>query len=165
MNDNKKELIWVSKEFATKYESLLKGNEKQEIINKELEEYMAKVKEDIREEFRTSLETLEEDAAMYRGLMLKTKETFTKVKDEALSSLYSIWEEYDKDRANILQKLQFLKELLTPLKNDIDEINNALNKIDKYPLEKMLELLAKYNNSPEESKNMMNFLFENYKMK
>lgn len=162
---NEKELIWVSKEFALKYKSLIEGNKKQEIINKELEEYMEKVKKDTRDEFRTSLETLEEDAAMYQGLMLKTKQTFTKLKDEALSSFYSLWEEYDKDQHTITKKINSLKDLLIPLKKDIDQINESLNKINNYPLEKMLELLAKYNNSPEESKNMMNFLFENYKMK
>ena len=160
-----KELIWVSKKFAERYKSLIEGNEQQEIINEELENYMAKVRKDTKDEFKTSLEALEEDAAMYQGLMLKTKQTFTKAKDESLSSFYSLWQEYDKDKNNIINKINTLTELLAPLKKDIDQINESLNKINSYPLEKILELLSIYNNSSEESKKMINFLFENYKNK
>ena len=51
------------------------------------------------------VEAMEEDAAIFSGLMLKVKQSFGKAKDEALSASYDLWEKYDQERPSVEKKV------------------------------------------------------------
>src|SRR4030042_6696620 len=115
MDNTCKELIWVEKEFAEKYKILESDKNKNEERCKVLDEYIEKISESSRKDFKANLESLEEDAVIYTGLMLKVKQAFGKAKDTALEASYTIWEEYNKEQPNINKKIKDLCELLDPL--------------------------------------------------
>lgn len=158
-----KELIWVEKEFAEKYKLLESDKNKNEERCKVFDEYIEKISKSSREDFKANLESLEEDAAIYTGLMLKVKQAFGKAKDTALEASYALWEEFDKEHPNINKKINDLCELLDPLEKKLNNINACLGKIQIYNIEKLVEAVRTLTNLCGTNKEMFDFLITHFK--
>ena len=160
-----RDLIWVEKEFAAKYTELDKDKTKNEERLKVFDEYLKKVSDESRADFRATLEALEEDAAIYTGLMLKVKQAFGKAKDEALAASYAQWEGFDKERSNIHKKIGDVVEMLDPLEKKLNDINTMLAKIQTFNIDKFAESLRALSGLYGEGKEMVSFLIKNFKPK
>ena len=156
---NEKELIWVEKSFADKYKKIEDDNAKIKL----LEEYLEGVKKSVKDDYKSSLEAMEEDAVMYQGLYLKTKQRFGELKDEALSALYEMWEKFDKEKSDVVKKITSITTTIEPLKAEINGINETLNKIHTWDFERLIETLSKVNGLTGESKSVLEFLIKNFK--
>lgn len=157
-----KELIWVEKEFAERYKVLESDKSKNEQRCKALDEYISKVSESSRSDFKANLETLEEDVAIYTGLMLKVKQAFGKAKDEALEASYALWEEFDKERPVVSKKISDVCELLDPLEKKLNSINDSLGKIRTYDIDRLIESMQKLNGLYGESRKMFDFVVNHF---
>jgi uncharacterized coiled-coil DUF342 family protein len=155
----KSELIWVDEKFAKQYNKLSSDEEKYKVF----EEYLAKVTEESRNNFKANLGAIEEDVAIYSGLMLKVKQAFGKAKDEALTASYALWEEYDKERPQVEEKVKNLTDTLEPLVKQLDEINKKLACIDTYSADKLLTTIEKFSNLYGQSKEIFEFVVKNFK--
>lgn len=162
MSDNK-ELVWVEKEFAEKYKALEGKKETREMQIAVFEEYMNKVQSQARSDFKANLETLDEDSAIFSGLMLKVKQSFEKAKNEQLDASYAIWEKFDLEIPNINKKTGNIIKELTPLKSQLTEINELMGKIQTYNLDKLLESMQKLRSLYGDQKEMFEFLVNNFK--
>jgi spore coat protein CotH len=160
---NGKELIWVEKEFAERYNKLeAKANQREEQIAI-FEEYMKTVSEKSKDEFKANLEALEEDAAMYTGLMLKVKQTFEKAMSSSFDSAYTIWESYDKERSKAYKQVTDIVKVLEPLEEKLNTINKLAGKIETWNIDRLIHSLDALNNLTEKSENMFKFLVDNFK--
>lgn len=159
--DNK-ELVWVDKEFAEKYKKLETEKDCRERQIAVFEEYMKTVQEKARSEFRANLENLDEDAAIFSGLMLKVKQSFEKAKNEHLDASYALWEKFDKEIPNVRAKIQKITETVNPLKNELEETNELLQKINTYDLDRIIAAIEKLNSLYGTSKEMIEFLVKNF---
>ena len=157
-----RELIWVEKEFAVKYQELEKEESKNSERIKAFEEYMDKLEEKSKSNFKVNFESLEEDVAIYTGLMLKVKQAFEKAKNEQLNASYSLWEKFESEIPNIKQKTQKIIDELRPLQEELKKTSDLLAKIDTYNMERVIETVGKLSNLYGESKNMVEFLVNNY---
>jgi chromosome segregation ATPase len=160
--DNK-ELVWVEKEFAEKYKMLEGKKEMRELQIAEFEEYMKKVQDQARREFRANLENLDEDCAIFSGLMLKVKQSFEKAKNEHLDASYALWEKFEKEIPDVRKKIQTITETVTPLKKELEDVNALLAKINTYDLDRVIEAIGKLNNLYGTSREMVDFLVNNFK--
>lgn len=156
------ELIWVDKEFADRFNAMKSKKAEREMQIQVLEDYMKTVTDASKSDFKVSLECLEEDVAVYSGLMLHVKQSFGKAKDEALTSSYALWEEYEKDMPSVKEKTKSITDALNPLQDSLTSINKSIDSINQHKLERMLELVAKFNGMSEETKTVMKFLIENF---
>ena len=162
METNNKDLIWVEKEFAEKYKKLEDKSEKNAERIKIFEEYIDKVSNSSKSEFKACLESLEEDAAMYTGLMLKVKKTFNDVSNTALCSFEDIWEDYDKNKTTIVKKIKDVTTLLNPLKEQVDSIEKTIKSISSYNLDRLVESLSLLNTLSEKNLDILKFVVKNY---
>lgn len=162
MSRDNKELVWVEKEFAVKYQELESDKSKNEERIKCFEEYMDKIKADSVKEFKANWESLEEDVAIYTGLMLKVKQAFEKAKSEQLEASYAVWEKFDSEIPSIKAKTQKIVDELKPLQQELKNTCDLLAKIDTYNMERLIETVWKFSNLYGESKNMVEFLVNNY---
>ena len=160
--EKEKELIWVEKEFAKKYKRLESDKEKNDQRCKALDEYISQITESSRKDFKANLETLEEDVAIYTGLMLKVKQAFGKAKDEALEASYALWEDFDKERPCISKKIKEVCDMLNPLETKLNSINEALGKIRTYNIDKLVESMEKLTGLYGESREMFDFLVNHF---
>lgn len=162
--DNK-ELIWVSKEFAEKWKKLKEAEttrEQQEIV---FNKYMESVQAEVQKDFRANLEVLEEDAAIFTGLMLKTKQAFEKAKNEQLDASYQLWENFEKDIPSVREKTQKIIDQLKPLAAQAVEINKSLATIKTYEIDRITESLRAFFNLTGNNKKLFEFIINNFKSK
>lgn len=159
--DNK-ELIWVEKEFAERYKILESEKEKNEQRCKALDEYISKISESSRSDFKANLEVLEEDVAIYTGLMLKVKQAFGKAKDEALEASYALWEKFDEEKPSVSKKISEFVNMLDPLEKKLNSINDALGKIRTYNIDRLVESMQKLTGLCGESREMFDFIVTHF---
>lgn len=158
MKIKKEELIWVDKETAQKYEDLKDDTDKLIMIN----DYIESLKEETRQDYQSSLESMREDSVMYSGLLLQVKKEFEKTKNEGLSAAYKLWEDYDKEKSDILDKVDHINDALNPLLETLESINKQLDKINTYKFERVLDFISKFNGMSEQTKNVLKFLVDNF---
>lgn len=164
-NSRGEELIWVEKEFADKYNELVGDANKKEEQIKMFNEYMETVKAESKREFKNNFENLDEDVAIYKGLMLHVKQAFEKAKTEQLEASYGLWEEFDKEMPNVKEKTQKLIDMLDPLTKKLAEVDGFMNKIRTYDFEKLIEVIEKFAGLYGQNRHMLEFLIQNYKAK
>ena len=155
-----KALIWVPKEFEERYKKIDDNNERIRL----LEEFLASAKKDLREEYLSSLKSMEDDALVYAGLALKTKQRFTEVKDEAIAAAYSVWEEYDKEVTQMKKKVQEMTTTLKPLADELKGIEELVTKVNTFGVEKLTKAVEAMNNLHGQNKEMFDFLVKNFKI-
>lgn len=154
-----KEIVWVDSKLAERYKKI----ESDENRYKVFEEYLKTVAEESQRDFRANLEGLEEDVAIYTGLMLKVKQSFKKAKDEQLDASYELWEGFEKEIPSIQQKTAQIISTLNPLSKMLDEINSKLKSIDTYGIERMNETLRSFQNLSGKGSKIFEFIVNNFK--
>jgi hypothetical protein len=152
------ELIWVKKEFADQYKTILDNDEKERV----LADYLKQVSEQAREEYQDNLESLEEHAAIYTGLMLKMKQAFGKASEEALSASYAVWEGFSKEKPKLQKNVDDMLAILKPLEQNLNTINESLAKINTWNIEKVSDAISRFTNLTGKSQEMFEFIVKNF---
>lgn len=145
-----KELIWVNADFAKRYNAVESDAEK----IKQFEEFLAGVSVQSKNDHIANLESMEEEVAIYRGAMLKAKQSWSAAKDEAMAASYALWEQFDKERPNVNKKVETIVADLQPLIDKTNQINSALANLPLYQLEKMVDLLERVQKLDERTRLM-----------
>ena len=158
-----KELVWVDKEFAEKYKLLDDDVSKEAEQIKMFNDYISEVEERSKNEFRANLDNLEEDVAIYKGLMLNVKQAFEKAKNEQLQGSYDLWEQFENEIPRIKEKTGLLIKELDPLVTQLTKVNNLLGKIQTWNFKDVIEIVDKFASTYGKSKEMVEFLVKNYK--
>lgn len=159
---NKTELIWVDKEFAKIYRELDQEKATTDEKVKAFSEYLDGIKNEVRTEFKLTLEGLEEDSAIFTGLMLRVKQAFESAKKEHYQSSYELWENFDKEIPSIKEKTEKIIATLDPLAEKLTQINDLLGKIQTWNFDKLIETVEKFASLYGNSKDMVEFLVNNF---
>jgi archaellum component FlaC len=160
--EDKQELIWVSKEMAEKWESMTAKQTTRDEQEKVLNDYMETVLVKVREEYKSNLESLEEDALVFTGLMLKVKQAFGKAKDEHLNASYELWEKFEADIPSVTKKTEAIIKVLKPLKDELTEINGLIGKISVWEIDKLTQAVGCLADTYGRNKEMVEFLVKNF---
>lgn len=153
-----KQLVWVKKDQAERFNKLESDEKRYEAF----EEYIKSVSAESFFEFKTNFENLEEDVAIYTGLMLKVKQTFGKAKHEQLIASYELWEKFEEELPNVRKKVDKVLEILEPLVEKLNKLNNTLKSIQTYDVEKLIETVERLTNLYGTNKSMIEFLVNNF---
>lgn len=162
MRDNQ-ELIWVDKDIAERYKELQGDNSKREEQIKIINDYIEGVCNKSKMEFKANLESLDEDVAIYTGLMLKVKQAFEKAKNEQLTASYDLWDKFNEEIPNVTEKIKEITNTINPLREQLDEINSLIRKIDTYDMEKLTNAVKELSSLYGTNKEMIEFLVKNFK--
>jgi hypothetical protein len=160
MDSYNKELIWVEKEFAERYKKIDDDQQRMEVFN----EYLSKLSDESKEDFKLNLNAIEEDAAIYTGLMLKVRQAFEKAKNESLTASYALWEDYEKELPSVNKKIDHIIDTLEPLKDKLLEVNDLLGKIRLYDMDRLIETMNHFESMTDKNKEMFKFLIDNFKV-
>ena len=164
MSDDK-ELIWVEKEFAEKYKAVESDANKNKERVKALNDYLATVSTKTRASFKGDLETLEEDAAIYKGLMLSVRQAFEKAKNEHMDATYKIWEDSEKELPSTEKKVAQFINKLKPLIVTLKEAESIIKSINTFQIDDFVKSVESFNRLHDNHKEMLGFLIENFKSK
>lgn len=158
--EEEKEIVWLPKSLAKK----LKDNTEKSME----EELILKYIDDSKKDIGYSLESLDEDVLRFKASMIRAKNAFKEAKDEQLEANYKLWEDYDKDLSVVREKMDSLKNLIKPVREEVENLNEEINKIRVWDIKELLDTLGtissilSYDN---EQSRVIKYLFENYKPK
>jgi len=151
MADNK-ELIWVSSEVKEIYEKMDSDHEKLRIVN----ELIATRKKDI----TFDIEALDDDLLRFKAFSLKYKTELQKVYEEQSTKLEQLFEDCGDIQSKMYLKIEETKGKLDPIISKIRSINETLDKVSTYKIEKVIELIEKFNRMSEEDKRLFEILIK-----
>lgn len=152
------ESIWVSKEFAEKYEAMKSPEKKIEMFDG----YIKGLMKESKEEFKSNLKVLDEDVAIYTGLMLRVKRAFEKAKNEQLSASYELWEKFEKELPSISKKIKTITDKLNPLIEKLENVEKLLGKINSYRMEDVIKTVERMTSLYGKEREMIDFLVKNF---
>lgn len=150
-----KDLVWLPKELCEKIKRVESDGELENLVMQHIKESKFNI--------NNELENLDENILQYRGLMIKSRNEFKKAKEEELDSYYTLWEKYEEDINGIKEKVNEIKNFLSPLKKELKEVEELMNKIRIYDFKELNEVLRIFSSLYGENKKILEFLFENYK--
>ena len=162
-NCREEELVWVEKAFAEKYNEVHTDKSKNDERIKLFDSYINTVKESSKNEFKANLENLDEDIAIYNGLMMKVKQSFEKAKNEQLTASYNLWEKFEKEIPSVSKKIEKIITVLNPLEEKLNTINELLGNIRTFDIDRMTKSVENLANQYGKSKEMVEFLVKNFK--
>jgi len=151
MVDNK-ELIWVPKEVKEIYEKMESDQEKLKLVD----EMIKNRKIDI----TYSIEALDDDLLRFKAFSLKYKTELQKVYDDQSDKLEKLFEDCGDVQSKMHLKIEEIKSKLDPIVSKIKSINETLDKVNTYKIEKVIELIEKFNRMSEEDKRLFEMLIK-----
>jgi hypothetical protein len=154
-----KDLVWVPKKLANEI------NKYKDPFSDEVVKLMEKYIDESKNEWKLSLESLDEDLQMYRGLMVQTKKQFEKVKTEQCEAAYALWEKFDEELPKLKSKADEIVKVLAPVEDKLNNIIDIMLEIDTWGIDKLLDTLSKLNSimsSKSKTSEIMMFLMKNY---
>jgi len=152
---------YVPKEFAEKFRKI-DSDEQKHIA---FDEYLKTVQEKSKNEFKANLESLDEDTAIYTGLMLKVKQAFEKAKDEQLNPSYATWESFDKEIPSIKQKTSEIVSLLKPITEELEKIRYLLGCINTYSFDQISNSIATFQSLANGNRDLFEIMCTYFNMK
>jgi len=152
---SEKELLWLPIELAKRVKDVTDS----EAINNEILSYVEQTKK----ELQIGIESIDEDIVLYRAHMIKARNAFKEAKDQEIESMYSLWEEYDKELTKVRGFVNEAKKAIEPIKEEVIELNKEMEKINHYGFANMIETVYKFCQLYGEQREMMEFLIKNFK--
>ena len=158
-----KEIIWVGKEFAEEFKAYEGEANQAELQKKALDDYLETVTEEAKRDFRVSFESLEDDVAIFKGLMTTVKLAFEKAKNEQLNASYGLWEKFEDEIPSVKLKTEQMIETLSPLCEKLNEVDSLFKKIKTFEIDRLYESIKNISDLYGKNKEMVEFLLKNLK--
>jgi len=152
-----KELIWVSKEVKETIEKMESDQEKLKLVDKMIN--------DRKLDITYAIESLDDDLLVFKAFSLKYKTELQKVYDEQSDKLEKLFENCGDIQSKMYLKIEETKTKLEPIISKIKSINETLEKVNTYKIERLIELIEKFNRMSEEDKKLFEILIKNTEVK
>ena len=122
--------------------------------------YIEQCKKDI----QASIESMDEDILMFKGMLARVRKDFKQAKDEQLETSYQIWEDYAKQMPEITKYVESAVAKLTPLRNELKQIQALMNDLSHWKIKDLIDGMSMISRAMEgQNKEMLKFLMENFK--
>jgi len=152
-----KELIWVSKEVKTIFESLDSDHEKLRIVDELIKDRKLGITQDI--------ESLDDDLLRFKAFSLKYKTELQKIYEDQNDKLGKLFEDIGDISSKMYLKIEDTKNKLNPITDKIKEVNKTLESLNTYKIERVIELLNTFNKMSEEDKRLFEILIKQTEIK
>ena len=149
--------VWLPKELA----KLVEGSTGVEGYEKEILSFI----EDSKLDMKTSIEEIDESILLYRAKMIQARDSFKKAKEEELDANYVLWETYEKDIKSTREYVDNAKKVLTPLVDEIKELNVLIKSLDIDRIESFMGSLNRLKYLMTEEKEIAELVLKFYRDK
>lgn len=154
------ERIWVDKDFAEKWKVLKSEKATREEQERVFDEYCKKVTSQVRKDFELNISSLEEDAVMFKGLMIKVRKAFEEAKNEYLEASEAVWEKFEKEVPSIQKNIDRLTKLVDPLSKQLDVVKKKFETISTYNYKQVVELIQLVSSLNDKNKNILELILK-----
>ena len=151
--------LWVNKKTKEEFD----GIDSDESKHQWFLERLGGMKNRAKTEYKTCLEAMEEDVAMYSGLFIKVKKTFQDAIDAQLTKMYDMWEKYEEQKPRVEEKTKELVDIIGPLEEKIEKIDSMLTKINTFKFNQLIDVVQRVSGLYGDNEKMLKFIVEKYK--
>lgn len=145
--------LWVTPKTAERIKAY--SNDKKAYENA-LMEYI----KDVKDSLRSDIEGADEDIIQFKAKMITARDAFKAAKDEQLEATYELWEKYDAEISKVGNFVAAAKQVIIPLKNEVESLNNAVSGLNFSRLESCLNLIDRINNMSQQDREILEKLLE-----
>lgn len=105
-------------------------------------------------------ECLEENFLAFKLHSKKVRDEYEKAVSEELSKTEKVWEKCDELLHNSKPTIEKVSNSITSLREEVDEVNSALDEISVCKAERLIELVEKFNSMSDDDKEILSKLLE-----
>lgn len=153
----KDKLIDISDELVGKLELV---NDICKLTQKDID----KVVKELSEENVNFSEILQENTLRFKLFAKDIAKGYREAVDAEIESLAEVWDSCEQQRKNVYKKTSEIKESIKLMRNEISSLKEAINSLDFYRIEQILELVRTFNNLNESDKKLFTMVVSNIKM-
>ena len=154
MKEAKRELVWLPEALAKKVKDLEDKDLQYDIVSK----YVDETKLDM----KYAVEGIDEDVIVFKASMIRIRAEFKKVVAEQVADMEKLWETHDKKSSDIKKKVETLVADLTPITEELKEIDTLLGKISTYNIDKLIDSFRGLQNLYGKEKEMFQFVVNHF---
>lgn len=135
-------------------------NDIAKITQKDIE---AVVKE-LMEENEKFSDILQENTLRFKLFAKDIAKGYRESVESEIESLTDVWDSCEQQRKNVYEKTSEIKKTIELMKRDVTSLKEAINSLDFYRIDKILELVRTFNNLNESDKKLFTMVVSNIKM-
>lgn len=142
-------MVWIDETLAAKLEIV------NDVAKLKTDGDLDKVIKMLTDETNNMAECLDENTLRFKLHAQQTRDNYEKVIKEEVDKTYELWEKCDDLRADARKKIDTMLPIIKSVSNELSELNKTMSQINTYNIDKLIELVYKFNNMPEDDKNML----------
>jgi len=126
---------------------------------KEQEDIFFKAIADRKRDVKNDIEALDDDLLLFKAFGVKYQNELEKIYNDQYSKFEAVWEKLNASDM-VYGKLKELESKTKQFKQDIESINNSIDHVSLYKIEKVIEIVDKFNRMSEDDKGIIKYLLE-----
>ena len=133
-------------------------------ISKLTQQDIDKVVKELLEESEDLSEILQDNTIRFKLFAKDIAKGYREAVDSEIESLTDVWDSCEQQRKNVYEKTSEIKKSIELMKRDVTSLKEAINSLDFYRIDKILELVRTFNNLNESDKKLFTMVVSNIKM-
>lgn len=149
-----KELIWLDKNIVAKMDVL------QDVIRlrgEEIDKVITRLTDETRCLTTDNLDTTLLEMKLHAQ---KVRDTYKQAVDEELEKTNTLWDECDEKIYDSRTKIKQVANSFKDLNKEIEKLESNLNKLPLYQIERVMELMDKFNSYSDKDKELLKVLLK-----
>jgi hypothetical protein len=152
---SERKLIWVDEQTAKIYESMESDVEKLNLVNK--------VIADRKRDITSDIQNLSDDLIRFKAFALDYSLSFKEAYQTQNERLESIWNEHQVEFERTEKQIFKAVSDVKGLKEQVDGLNKSLDSINIYKVDKLIDLIDKFNRMGTENRRIFELILTNSK--
>ena len=150
-----KELVWIDEELVGKVELI---QDIARLNGTKLEELAKRISDNTTTIITDNIDVLLLETKLHAK---KVRDEYEKVVNEELEATNTLWDTCDEKIYESRTKIAKVKDMFVDVNREINKCTASLSAIPVYNLEKLMEVLDKFNSYSEKDKELLRLLFNN----
>lgn len=151
-------MVWIEEDLASKLEIV------NDVAKLKTDGDLAKVIKRMEDEIDGMAECLDENVLRFKLHAQQTRDSYEKTVQEEVDKSYELWEKCEDLRSKAKKKIDAMLPDIKTVSEELRRLNESMDKISTYRIDKLFELINKFNNMSEEDKNVLVKLLNYEKM-
>lgn len=147
-------MIWVDEYLASKLEIV------NDVAKLKTDGDLAKVIKKLEDDISTMAECLDENVLRFKLHSQQTRDSYEKTVQEEVDKTYELWEKCEDLRSDAKKKIDTMLPTIKTVSEELGRLNESMNKINTYRIDKLFELIDKFNSMSDDDKNVLAKLLE-----
>jgi len=114
---------------------------------------------DRKRDVKNQIEVLDDDLLLFKAFGVKYQNELEKIYNDQYSKFEDVWDKLNASDM-VYGKLKELESKTKQFKQDIESINNSIDHVSMYKIEKVIEIVDKFNRMSEDDKGIIKYLLE-----